>query len=1472
MSIESEFDNDWLDIQIPDEELFNPMEFIYSDPDPEEVMKKLYIVMSMPEYFRFATKYILNVDLLPMQLVIIKELWDKKFPMMIACRGASKSFCLSVYCILRALLLPKRRIVIVGAAFRQSKFLYAYMKDIWDNAPVLRDLCAGGSGCFGGVDRCTVKINNSTITCLPLGSGDTIRGERAHDIVCDEFSCLGSDTLIQTDDGLIEISDWANSNAMQLLNKDRKLESPAHMVKTPLTDVYKITTENGYNFRCSNIHTVMTQEGWKLAKDLEPKKDSLILDTNNYFPERDIEKDGLVLDEEIGWLLGVLVSEGSVANRNYISITNTDKKLIDKIKDRFPHFHWAETYRPEYTDGRGWKCKESWVITYSSTEFRHQLFQFGLGYKIAVQKDIPKDILRSSRPVVIAFLSGLFEGDGSGFTYMDKEQNKKRIGCAYYSSGRRLIDQLHILLLKFNISACLIKRNKNRVSKADSWMLSIRGENAHKLCKLLDIIKWDNKFEDGHFLVKKPHIIFKKTKFGDRYYLSTSESNKNVHLGTFNTEQEAVDYFIEYKKTSNFVLKVRSVELLPKQEHLYDFYMPETNSFMGNGFIQHNSIPIDILETVVFGFGVVSSSPVEKVKRKKRERLGLIKIDESEPGQKGNQIVVAGTAYYTFNHFYDYWKKYKTWLTTKGDKKKLDDALGTSDSKAFNWDDYTILRIPVGQLDEGLMDEGMIAKAKASIHTGTFNMEYEACVHAETQIITPTGSKNIVDIQIGDLVLTHKNRFRKVLKKTYKIHKGDMIEIRTSGYYKPYLITPNHPFFDSKDFIPLYNVEGSTCLSNLHELSGLDSINLCDYTRNFNNNGIYIYPKSSQNKMDDKIRDKIIDMYKTGFRQCDIAKETGVHFSLVSQTIKQSKKRPKTAVNSNIRLDYDFGVCVGYYASEGSCGSKGKTVCFSLDSHVDYSLQKIVETLEASAFKTFGISTKKYLCKTDENVNVVYNSRILVDLFKSICPGVCYDKIIDTKILFSNKEFLKGFIVGAFNGDGHIRCGSAGIQLTNENLITQIRLVLSIFNIPSNMLRPKNKGFAVINGKIHKTQQAYGIKISGGSFAKFINEFYPDKKHFIKTQNSTYLWSDDFNQYHRIKSSKIVDYYDYVYNLEVEEDNSYSLPTATVHNCFSGDSVGFFKRTLIESCTVKHNHPILLASGEVFFEAMLRGDTTKKYVIGVDPASEVDHFAIVVVEVNPDHRRIVHVWTTNKQQHKEKIKTGTVEETDFYAYCSRKIRDLMKVFPTQEIAIDSQGGGRAIEECLHDKDKIKAGEIPLWPTIDPEKPKDTDDHNGLHILNMVNFAKSDWTGTANHGLRKDMEDKVLLFPYYDPIALEMSYQEDAAEGRVYDTLEDCVMDIEELKDELAMIVVTQTATGRERWDTPDSSAGTGKKGKLRKDRYSALVMANMSARTGVVTSVFDGYSNAGGFSRKMKPEELNDGKMYDGPDWFINAG
>ena len=324
---------------------------------------------------------------------------------------------------------------------------------------------------------------------------------------------------------------------------------------------------------------------------------------------------------------------------------------------------------------------------------------------------------------------------------------------------------------------------------------------------------------------------------------------------------------------------------------------------------------------------------------------------------------------------------------------------------------------------------------------------------------------------------------------------------------------------------------------------------------------------------------------------------------------------------------------------------------------------------------------------------------------------------------------------------------------------------------------------------------------------------------------------------------------------------------------FTRDSEGFFKRSLIESCVANEKEPIKNSKGEdIIFEAKLIGDPNKKYIFGVDPASEVDNFSIIVLEVNEDHRRIVHCWTTNRSEHKEKVKRGYSTETDFYAYCARKIRDLMKLFPCIHIAMDAQGGGIAVMESLHDKDKLHPGEIEIWPVIDEDKPKDTDDQRGLHILEMCQFAKYDWLAEANHGLRKDLEDKVLLFPMFDSITIGISNIEDGMKGRMYDTLEECVMDIEELKDELSMIQMTQTSNGRDRWDTPEVVVAAGKKSKMRKDRYSSLIMANMAARVLARMPTQEDYQFFGGFASTLphNSQQKNEGKMFTGPNWFTD--
>tara|TARA_Y100000385_G_scaffold251545_1_gene274341 strand:+ start:6687 stop:8666 length:1980 start_codon:yes stop_codon:yes gene_type:complete len=338
---------------------------------------------------------------------------------------------------------------------------------------------------------------------------------------------------------------------------------------------------------------------------------------------------------------------------------------------------------------------------------------------------------------------------------------------------------------------------------------------------------------------------------------------------------------------------------------------------------------------------------------------------------------------------------------------------------------------------------------------------------------------------------------------------------------------------------------------------------------------------------------------------------------------------------------------------------------------------------------------------------------------------------------------------------------------------------------------------------------------------------------------------------------------------------------ATVHTgiyqmeygaCFTRDSQGFFKRSLIESCVVSPTNEIKDIDGNAMtFESVLIGDQQRKYIFGVDPASEVDNFSIVVLEIHGNHRRIVHCWTTTRSDHKEKVKKGYSSESDFYSYCARKIRDLMKLFPCIHIAMDAQGGGVAVMESLHDNDKIQDGELPIWPVIDDNKEKDTDGERGLHILEMCQFAKYDWLAESNHGMRKDFEDKALLFPFIDPLSLSLSEHEDNVKGRMFDTLEECIMDIEELKDELSMIQMTQTAAGRDRWDTPQVVVGTGRKSKMRKDRYSALLMANMAARTLQRTPAQADYEFYGGFATGgFKPAEENK-NMYSGPSWFSDS-
>lgn len=338
--------------------------------------------------------------------------------------------------------------------------------------------------------------------------------------------------------------------------------------------------------------------------------------------------------------------------------------------------------------------------------------------------------------------------------------------------------------------------------------------------------------------------------------------------------------------------------------------------------------------------------------------------------------------------------------------------------------------------------------------------------------------------------------------------------------------------------------------------------------------------------------------------------------------------------------------------------------------------------------------------------------------------------------------------------------------------------------------------------------------------------------------------------------------------------------------CFITDSDGFFKRSLIENCTCgKKDNPIIKEScGLVHFTATLRGVPTRKYVMGVDPASEIDNFAIYIVEMHPDHRRIVYGWTINKKRFKAKVAKGLTDEHDYYRHCARKVRDLNKVFPCEVILVDSQGGGFQIQEALGDPKACRDGELPIYHVQEEDEERHTDDLPGLHILQLVNFADAKWTNEANNGLKKDMEDRRIIFPDFDQVEASLAWEEDKVAGRIriddaknveclYDSLEDCMLEIEELKNELTLIVHTKTDSGRDKWDTPEIKTQTGKKGHLRKDRYSALLMANMGARLIDLAPTSPEYQAVGAIAKQATEEMKKDrGKRRESGPMYVGQG
>lgn len=138
-----------------------------------------------------AAKDIFGFDLIWLQRIALRAMWNKPFVLLNISRGVSKSFLFALYAALRAMLYSEMQIGIVTPFYRQvSLYIFDQFKKWSHKSPLFRSSIYGKITVSPSASRIHFK-NGSLIEGLPIGNnsdGSAIRGQRYHDILVDEYA------------------------------------------------------------------------------------------------------------------------------------------------------------------------------------------------------------------------------------------------------------------------------------------------------------------------------------------------------------------------------------------------------------------------------------------------------------------------------------------------------------------------------------------------------------------------------------------------------------------------------------------------------------------------------------------------------------------------------------------------------------------------------------------------------------------------------------------------------------------------------------------------------------------------------------------------------------------------------------------------------------------------------------------------------------------------------------------------------------------------------------------------------------------------------------------------------------------------------------------------------------------------------------------------------------------------------------
>ena len=373
-----------------------------------------------------------------------------------------------------------------------------------------------------------------------------------------------------------------------------------------------------------------------------------------------------------------------------------------------------------------------------------------------------------------------------------------------------------------------------------------------------------------------------------------------------------------------------------------------------------------------------------------------------------------------------------------------------------------------------------------------------SCLCPGTLVYSEKGIVPIETVCVGDLVLTHKGRWRPVTKVTTKNFNGLCTNLNLNGYSGP---KTGYKFVDN------------------HEV----------YVKR---NGSWKWIGCEEVKVGDIVGEPIANH----------SRETSRPGINICERITSSKKYLK----KRIEVTSDVQRLIGYFLGDGSINHAEGCVQFDFAIHERENIEDVKTILK----KNFNKESSE-IDKGENCVRVKCYSKGLVSWFSKNCyinkeknyPW-SIDRICHTDCI--------NLLAGLIRSDGHISDNKINFFNSNTRLIMLVKQLFSRLGVATSVARRDSRennlgprGRVIRGGPSWSVST--GSKTSLNSLRHIIENISCDNSVF-----SEKLFVEDNFCCSRVRSVSTENYEGVVYDLTVEEDHSFSGPNLTIHNCGAG--------------------------------------------------------------------------------------------------------------------------------------------------------------------------------------------------------------------------------------------------------------------------------------------------------------------------------